>query len=103
MPHTSTQWRIAFSMSRTTIPTWRIGPNNRLIGYPPCSPNPDCDAGIMAEQAGAAQLTQAARWPRWSRRIVDLRGSMLTRRHVVLSMLLVVFAPAAYGQLQTFP
>ena len=28
---------------------------------------------------------------------------MLTRRHVVLSMLLVVFAPAAYGQLQTFP
>src|SRR6266853_1092645 len=31
MPHTSTQWRIALSMSRTTIPTWRIGPNNRLI------------------------------------------------------------------------
>src|SRR5580700_1202842 len=32
MPQTSTQWCIAFSMSRTTIPTWRIGPNSRLIG-----------------------------------------------------------------------
>src|SRR5829696_4961819 len=31
MPHTSTQWRIALSMSRTTIPTWRIGPNRLLI------------------------------------------------------------------------
>ena len=28
---------------------------------------------------------------------------MLTRRHVLFSALLVVFAPAAYGQLQTFP
>ena len=31
MPQISTQWRIAASMSRTTIPTCRIGPNNRLI------------------------------------------------------------------------
>ena len=32
-PHTSTQWRIAFSISRTTIPTCRIGPNNLLIVF----------------------------------------------------------------------
>src|SRR5919199_3910375 len=31
MPHISAQCRIALSMSRTTIPTCRIGPNSRLI------------------------------------------------------------------------
>src|SRR2546423_3066063 len=60
MPHTSIQWCIAFSMSRTTIPTWRIGPNKRLIAAPPRSVNQDCDPEFGNRQAGGAIDRDAA-------------------------------------------